>query len=242
MQYYQNKVSGFKMKILVYFIYFLILIFMVESRRQKFVKSRRVRPRGNRHHIFKDVNPSKTKNDIKTTKVTKVVTVNGNGHKTVKNINDDQNEFYDYHPNNDPNPGQYPSPHPHPHPHPNPNPYPYPYQEPGSHPPKPGPKPIPGPYPVPNPGPNLGPYPGPYPGPKPGPNPGSNHVFNSNFPPNPPSDPHHPAFDISYPPWHVPKYKEYTTECCTTINVSTSDQSQHISRGIVIQILEVILD
>ena len=212
MQYYQNKVSGFKMKILVYFIYFLILMCMVESRRQRSIKSRRVRPRGNRHHIFKNVNPTKIQNKSQTTKVTKIVTVNGNGHKTVKKFNEDQNEFYDY-PNYDPNSMQHPSPHP--------NPYPQnPYQKPGSHPPNPGPKPIPGPYPVPMPGPNPGPSPS----------------FNSNFPPNPPSEPHHPVFDISYPPWHVPKYKEYTTECCTTLNVSTSDQSQHITRGIVTQI------
>ena len=207
MQYYQNKVSGFKMKILVYFTYFLILVCMVESRKRKFVKSRRqARPRGNRHHIFKNVNPLKTKNNIKTTKVTKVV----------KNFNGDQIEIYDY-PNNDPNSNQHPSPHPYPYPQ-------NPYQKPGSHPPNPGPKPIPGPYPVPNSGPNPMPNPGPSPG------------FNSNFPSNPPSEPNHPVFDISYPPWHVPKYKEYTTECCTTLNVSTSDQSQHIIRGIVTQI------
>ena len=114
------------MKLLVYFICFLIVTCLVEARRQRFVKSRRrVRPRGNRHHIFKNGNPSKIQNKSQTTKVT----ADGNGHKTVKNFNDDPNEFYDYQ-NYDPNPIKYPSS--------DPNPYPQnPYQQPGFHPPNP---------------------------------------------------------------------------------------------------------
>ena len=94
MQSCQNKVSHFKMKLLVYFLYFLILTCIGESRRQRSIKSRRVRPRGNRHQIFKNVNPSKTQSKIKTTKVAKILPVNGNGQKTVKNVNDHPNEFY----------------------------------------------------------------------------------------------------------------------------------------------------
>ena len=104
MQSCQNKVSHFKMKLLVYLLYILILTCIGESRRQRSIKSRRVRPnRGNRHHIFKHVHPSKTQTKSQTTKVTKIGTVNGNGRKNVKNFNDDPNEFYDYQ-NYDPNP------------------------------------------------------------------------------------------------------------------------------------------
>ena len=50
-------------------------------------------------------------------------------------------------------------------------------------------------------------------------------------PPNPPPDTHQQIFDVPYPPWLVPKYKEYTTKCCTTMNVSSTDQSNAVTRG-----------
>ena len=75
------------MKILIYFICFLVLISTVHSLRQRFDKSRNLSPRGHRHHIFNNVNPAKTSNKRKTTQVTKIVTVSDNGKETVKTFN-----------------------------------------------------------------------------------------------------------------------------------------------------------
>ena len=86
--------------------------------------------------------------------------------------------------------------------------------------------------------PNFNPHP-----PNPSSDPHNNYKPNSNFanpyhdgsfgphPPNPPPDTHQQIFDVPYPPWLVPKYKEYTTKCCTTMNVSSSDQSNAVARG-----------
>ena len=35
-----------------------------------------------------------------------------------------------------------------------------------------------------------------------------------------------------YPPWYVPKDKEYVTQCCRTVNVSTSQISRAVVKGI----------
>ena len=75
------------MKILIYMGCLLVLISIAESRRQKFVKSGKQRPRGHRHHIFKNANPSNTSKNRKTTQVTKIVTVSDNGKETVKTFN-----------------------------------------------------------------------------------------------------------------------------------------------------------
>ena len=42
-----------------------------------------------------------------------------------------------------------------------------------------------------------------------------------------------PITDIQevYPPWMVPKDKEYITQCCRTVNVSSSQQSRAIVKG-----------
>ena len=200
------------MKSFVYLICLLILTCIVVSRRQKSYKSRTVGPRGHRHHIFKNANPSKSR---KTTQVTKIVTVSGDGKETVKKFNHHDNQLINNwdsnqqnrHSNNHGqnhkivkkfnNHGQaiddydYQSnQHPHNNYPPNSNfanPYPY-----GSYPSNP----------------TFGPH-----------------------PPNPPPDTHQQMFDVPYPPWLVPKYKEYTTKCCTTVNVSSSDQSNAVTRG-----------
>ena len=72
---------------------FLVLISIAESRRQKFVKSGKQRPRGHRHHIFKDVKPSSNTKKRKTTQVTKIVTVSGDGKETVKKFNHHDNQL-----------------------------------------------------------------------------------------------------------------------------------------------------
>ena len=177
------------MKSLVCFICFLILTCITESRRQEFSKSRRARPRGSRHHIFKNANPPRIQNNSKTTKVTKIVTVNGNGQENVKQFNN-QDAFIDYQMG-----------------HRNPN---WKQQNPNLHPQNAFQDPN-----FPNP-PIHNSYP-----------PSLNQHPNSNVhPPNPYSEQHcNSACEMSLKPWLLPKYKEYTTECCTTLNVSTSDTS-----------------
>ena len=81
------------MKILIYFICFLVLISIVHSRRQRFGKSINLRPRGHRHHIFKNVKQPKISNNRKSTKVTKIVTVSDNGKETVKKFNHHDNQL-----------------------------------------------------------------------------------------------------------------------------------------------------
>ena len=57
------------------------------------------------------------------------------------------------------------------------------------------------------------------------------------YPTNPHFNPHHPhppsdtMYETPYHPWNLPKYEEYTTQCCKTLNVSTSDTSNFITRG-----------
>ena len=82
-------------KILIYIICFLIVISIciVGSRRQRFVKSKRPRPRGQRHHIFKKVKPSKTSNDRKTTQVTKIVTISDDGKEIADKFNHHDNQI-----------------------------------------------------------------------------------------------------------------------------------------------------
>ena len=183
------------MKSLVCFICFLILTCITESRRQGFSKSRRARPRGSRHHIFKNANPPRIQNNSKTTKVTKIVTVNGNGQESVKQFNN-QDEFTDYQMDHrNPNWKQQN------HYHPPQNAF----QDPNF----PNP-PIHNSYP---PSPNQ-------------------HPDSNVHPPNPYSEQHsNSACEMSLKPWLLPKYKEYTTECCTTLNVSTSDRSNYVVRG-----------
>ena len=177
------------MKYFVHLICLLILTCIVQSRRQGFFKSRKARPRDSRHHIFKNANPSRIQNNSKTTKVTKIVTVNGNGEESVKKFNK-QDEFTDYQMD-----------------HRNPNWK----QQNHYHPPQnafhdpnfPNP-PIHNSYP-----PNQHP-----------PNPYSEQYCNSET-----------SCEVSLKPWLLPKYKEYTTECCTKINITSTDQSNEIEKG-----------
>ena len=192
----------------------------VESRRRRFVRSRKLRPRGQRHHIFKNANSPKTSNRRKTTKVTKIVTVSDDGKETVKKFNHHDNQMLNNwnlpapqsknHRQNHKNVkkfsnhGQairdydYQTNH-YPH-NPNGN------QEINNHPPNPYPD-FANPYPD-------GSYPS-----------------NSNFNPHPPNPPPHPIGEGPYPSWIAPKFKEYTTECCNTLNVSSSDTSNDVIRG-----------
>ena len=229
------------MKSFVHLICLLILTCIVVSRRQKSYKSRTVGPRGHRHHIFKNANPSKSR---KTTQVTKIVTVSGDGKETVKKFNHHNNKLvnnWDFNQQNHHsknhgqnhkivkkfyNHGQAISD------------YDYPANQNWNqeidnhnHPPNPYPNLA---------NPNFNPHP---PNPSPDPDPHNNYTPNSNFanpypdgsfgphPPNPPHDTHQQIFDVPYPPWLVPKFKEYTTKCCTTVNVSSSDQSNAVTRG-----------
>ena len=181
------------MKYLVHIIFLLVLTCIVESRRQGFSNQRRARPKGSRHHIFKNANPSRIQNNSKTTKVTKIVTVNGNGQENVKQFNN-QDEVTDYQMDHrNPNWKQQN------HYHPPQNAF----QDPN----------------VPNP-PIHNSYP---------PN---QHPTSNIHPPNPYSEQQsNSACEMSLKPWLLPKYKEYTTECCTTLNVSTSDTSNYVVRG-----------
>ena len=177
------------MKSLVCFICFLILTCITESRRQEFSKSRRARPRGSRHHIFKNANPPRIQNNSKTTKVTKIVTVNGNGQENVKQFNN-QDAFIDYQMGHrNPNWKQQ-----------NPN---LPPQNAFQGPNFPNP-PIHNSYP---PNQHL-------------PNPYSEQYCNSET-----------SCEVSLKPWLLPKYKEYTTKCCTKINITSTDQSNAIENG-----------
>ena len=210
------------MKILIYFICFLVLISTVHSRRQ----------RGHRHHIFNNVKPAKTSNKRKTTQVTKIVTVSDNGKETVKkfnhhndkminnwdsnqqngqSVNHHQNQKhvnrgqgiidYDYQTNHhaqDQNWKQEMNNHNHP-----PNPYPD----------------------------SDNPYPdGSFPT-----NPHSPNLPSRPFPPNPPPDPQ--MFSVQLPPWNVPKYREYTTKCCTVINITSTDHSNEVEKGKQLNVL-----
>ena len=202
------------MNILIYIACFLILISIeVESRRQRFVKSRKLRPRGQRHHLFKNVKSPKTSNSRKTTQVTKIVTVSDDGKETVKKFNHHDNQMINnwnqptpqsknHHQNHKDvkkfsNHGQairdFDDQTNH-----------YPHNPINNHPPNPYPD-FANPYPD-------GSYP-----------------FNSNFNPHPPMPPPHPIGE-----WIAPKFKEYTTECCNTLNVSSSDTSNDVIRGNVI--------
>ena len=188
------------MKYFIHLICLLLLtsIYIVVSRRQIFSKSRRARPRGSRHHIFKNANPARIQNNSKTTKVTKIVTVNGNGQESVKQFKK-QDEFTDYQMDHDHRNSNWKQQH---HYHSSQNSYQGPnFPNPSIH--------------------NS--YP-----------PSPNQHPNSNVhPPNPYSEQHcNSACEMSLKPWLLPKYKEYTTECCTTLNVSTTDQSQNVVRGI----------
>ena len=204
------------MKILIYMGCLLVLISIAESRRQKFVKSGKQRPRGHRHHIFKNANPSKTSKNRKTTQVTKIVTVSDNGKETVKTFNHHNQKIN----NGDWNPPNHPSINHHqnhkdvkkysnydqtihdydhqtdhnPH---NQNWV----QEIDIHPPNPYPDRS---YPT-------------------------NTYFNPHHAhPHPPPD---SMYETPYHPWNLPKNEEYTTQCCKTFNVSTSDTSNDIIRG-----------
>ena len=202
----------------------------VESRRRRFVRSRKLRPRGQRHHIFKNANSPKTSNRRKTTKVTKIVTVSDDGKETVKKFNHHDNQMINnwnqpapqsknHHQNHKDvkkfsNHGQpirdydYQTNH-----------YPYtPYgnQEINNNPPNP-----------------YSDFANPYPD--------GSYPSNSNFNPHPPNPPPHPIGEGPYPSWIAPKFKEYTTECCNTLNVSSSDTSNEIIRGNLIRSLWMIL-
>ena len=210
--------------------------------RHKFYKSRRSGPRGQRHHIFKNDKPSNTSKNRKTTQVTKIVTVSGDGKETVKRFNHHDNQLinnqdfnqqnhqfanydqnhnhlkkfnkhgqgnsdYDYqtnHHEHNQNWKQEINPPMH-----NPNwrqRHPNGHPDHHSHPPNPYPD-FANPYPD-------GSYP-----------------TNPHFNPHPPNPPPHLIGEGPYPPWIAPKYKEYTTECCNTLNVSSSDTSSNIVRG-----------
>ena len=189
------------MKSLVCFICFLILTCITESRRQEFSKSRRARPRGSRHHIFKNANPPRIQNNSKTTKVTKIVTVNGNGQENVKQFNN-QDAFIDYQMG-----------------HRNPN-----WKQQNHY------NPPQNAFQDPNfPNPSIHNY---YP-----PSPNQHSTYNIH-PPNPEQ---HCNFEtsceMSLKPWLIPKYKEYTTKCCTKINITSTDQSNGIEKGNQINVL-----
>ena len=211
-----------------------MLISIVESNRQRFVISGKPRPRGHRHHIFKDVKPSSNSKKRKTTQVTKIVTVSGDGKETIKNFNHQDNQLINNWDSNQQNHqsnnhgqnhkvvkkfsnhGQAISD------------YDYPANHPAhnqnwkqkmnNHPPNPYPD-------------SDNPYPdGSFPT-----NPHSPNLPSRPFPPNPPPDPQ--MFSVQLPPWNVPKYREYTTKCCTVINITSTDHSNEVEKGKQLNVL-----
>ena len=176
---------------------------------------------GHRHHIFKNVKQPKISKNRKTTQVTKIVTVSDNGKETVKTFN---------HHNQKINNGDWSQPN-----HPSINhhqnhkdvkkysnhgqaisDYDYPANHPAhnqnwnqdlnNHPPNPYPD-----------------FANPYPD-------GSSPT-NTHFNPHHPHPPPDSMYETPYHPWNLPKYEEYTTICCKTFNVSTSDTSNDVIRG-----------
>ena len=205
------------MKILIYMGCFLVLISIVESNRQRFVISGKPRPRGHRHHIFKDVKPSSNSKKRKTTQVTKIVTVSGDGKETIKNFNHQDNQLINNWDSNQQNHqsnnhgqnhkvvkkfsnhGQAISDYDNPANHPAHNQNWKQEMNNHIHPPNPYPD---GSYPT-----------------------------NPHFNPHRPHPPPNPMYETPYHPWNLPKNEEYTTQCCKTFNVSTSDTSNDIIRG-----------
>ena len=201
------------MKILIYFICFLVLISTVHSLRQRFDKSRNLSPRGHRHHIFNNFKPAKTSNKRKTTQVTKIVTVSDNGKETVKKFNHHNDKMINNWDSNQQN-GQSVNHHQNQkHVNRGQGIIDYDYQTNHHahnqnwkqemnnhiHPPNPYPD---GSYPT-----------------------------NPHFNPHRPHPPPNPMYETPYHPWNLPKNEEYTTQCCKTFNVSTSDTSNDIIRG-----------
>ena len=63
------------------------------------------------------------------------------------------------------------------------------------------------------------------------PYPDGSYPTNAHFNPHPAYPPPDPVNETPYHPWNLPKYEEYTTQCCKTFNVSTSDTSNDVVRG-----------